>query len=343
MLRRKVLVMSGVEFLGRLLPALSCAALALLAGLGSTGAAKARELRAADIQAEGFASVQALREMGEVVTERSGGRHKMTVFHAGELGDEGQTIEQTRAGVIDISRVNAVEIGQFAPALKVLALPYLFRSDDHVRNVIDGPIGDEILASLDGYGFVGLTFYDAGARSIYTATKAVRTLSDLKGLRLRVQQSELMDEMATALGAEPIRLSYLRIPTALSTGLIDAAEGNWPAFMTGGHYKVAPFYSLTEHTRAPSVVIMSRHVWDTLSPQDRAIIHDAARESAKHMREAWRRAEDAARKQAVAAGVTIVNDIDRKPFAQATEPLRDKLAADPALGLLIQRIEAAQW
>jgi len=334
--------MRGAGRPGRLLPALSCAALALLAGLGSTAAAKARDLRAADIQAEGFASVQALHEMGQLVTERTGGRHKMTVFHAGELGDEGQTIEQTRAGVIDISRVNAVEIGQFAPALKVLALPYLFRSDDHVHNVIDGPIGDEILASLDGYGFVGLTFYDAGARSLYTAAKLVQTLADLKGLRLRVQQSELMDKMATALGAEPIRLSYLRIPTALSTGLIDAAEGNWPAFMTGGHYKVAPFYSLTEHTRAPSVVIMSRRVWDELPPQDRAIIHDAARESAMHMREAWRRAEDAARKQASAAGVTIVNDIDRKPFAQATEPLRDELAADPALGPLIERIEAAQ-
>jgi tripartite ATP-independent transporter DctP family solute receptor len=343
MLRRKASAMSGVALLGRLLPALPCAALAVVAGLGTTAAAKARDLRAADIQAEGFASVQALREMGEVVTQRTGGRHKMTVFHAGELGDEGQTIEQTRAGVIDISRVNAVEIGQFAPALKVLALPFLFRSDDHVHNVIDGPIGNEILASLAAYGFVGLTFYDAGARSIYTATKAVRTLPDLKGLRLRVQQSELMDKMATALGAEPIQmLSYSRIPTAFSTGLIDAAEGNWPAFMSGGHYKIAPFYSLTEHTRAPSVVIMSRRVWDELSPQDRAIIHDAARESAMHMREAWRHAEDAARNQASAAGVTIVNDIDRKPFAQATEPLRDELAADPTLGPLIQRIEAAQ-
>jgi tripartite ATP-independent transporter DctP family solute receptor len=341
-LRRKALAIRDVGRLGRLLPALPCAALAVFAVSGSTIAVRARDLRAADIQVEGFASVQALREMGQLVTERTGGRHKMTVFHSGELGDEGQTIEQTRAGVIDISRVNAVEIGQFAPALNVLALPFLFRSTDHVHNVIDGPIGNEILASLDAYGFVGLTFYDAGARSIYTATKAVRTLADLKGLRMRVQQSELMDKMATALGAEPIRLSYLRIPTALSTGLIDVAEGNWPAYMTGGHYKVAPFYSLTEHTRAPSVVIMSHSVWDKLPPQDRATIHDAARESAEHMREAWRRAEDAARNQASAARVAIVNDIDRKPFAQATEPLRGELAADPALGALIQRIEAAQ-
>jgi TRAP-type C4-dicarboxylate transport system substrate-binding protein len=201
------------------------------------------------------------------------------------------------------------------------------------------PESSPSLASSD---FVGLTFYDAGARSIYTATKLVKTLADLKGLRLRVQQSELMEEMAKALGADPVRLSYLRIPIALSTRLIDGAEGNWPAFMTGGHYKVAPFYTLTEHTRAPSVVIMSRRVWDELSPQDRAIIHDAARESAKYMRAAWRRAEDQSRKEAVKAGVTIVNDIVRKPFEEATKALRDELQANPRFGPLIDRIEAAQ-
>jgi tripartite ATP-independent transporter DctP family solute receptor len=334
--------MNGFGLLGGLLPALFSAALALVAAIGLTIAAEGRDLRAADIQGEGFASVAALHYMDRLVTERTGGRQRMTVFHSGELGDEGQTIEQTRAGIIDINRVNAVEIGQFAPVLNVLALPFLFRSNDHLHHVVDGPIGDEILASLDAYGFVGLTFYDAGARSLYTATKPVKTLSDLKGLRLRVQQSDLMDKMAKALGADPVRLSYLRIPTALSTRLIDGAEGNWPAFMTGGHYKVAPFYSLTEHTRAPSVVIMSRRVWDELSLQDRTIIHDAARESARYMREAWRRAEDQARDQAAKAGVTIVNDIVRKPFEEATKPLRDELHTDPTFGPLIDRIDDAQ-
>jgi tripartite ATP-independent transporter DctP family solute receptor len=334
--------MSGFGLLGSFLPVPSYAALALVAGIGSTIVVEARDFRAADIQVEGFSTVQALRYMDQLVTERTGGRHRIRVFHSGELGDEGQTIEQTRAGIIAINRVNAVEIGQIAPALNVLALPFLFRSNDHLHNVIDGAIGDEILASLASYGFVGLTFYDAGARSVYTATKAVRTLADLKGLRLRVQQSDLMDKMAKALGANPVRLSYLRIPSALSTQLVDGAEGNWPAFMTGGHYKLAPFYTLTEHTRAPSVVIMSRRVWDELSLQDRTIIYDAARESARYMREAWRRAEDQARDQAAKAGVIIVNDIVRKPFEEATKPLRDELHTDPTFGPLIDRIDDAQ-
>ena len=318
------------------------AGLALAAGIESTTAGNARDLRAADIQVKGFATVQALQYMGRLIAERSDGRLKITIFPSGELGDEGKTIEQTRAGVIDISRVNAVEIGQFAPAFNVLALPFLFRSNDHLHNVIDGPIGDELLASLDAYGFVGLTFYDVGARSLYSATKVIRTLADFKGLRLRVQRSELMDKMAKALGADPIRISYLQIPAAFSTGLIDAAEGNWPAFMTGGHYKIAPFYSLTEHTRAPGVLIMSRRVWDELSAADRMIMQTAARESAKYEREVWQRAEDGARNQAAVRGITIVNDIDRKPFAEVTKPLRDELIADPALGPLILQIESAQ-
>jgi tripartite ATP-independent transporter DctP family solute receptor len=337
-----IMLFGGGAATSSLAAVLLYAGLALAAEIDSTVPGNVRDLRAADIQVENFATVQALKYMGRLIAERSGGQLKITIFPSGELGDEGQTIEQTRAGVIDISRVNAVEIGQFDPALNVLALPFLFRSNDHLHNVIDGPIGDELLASLDAYGFVGLTFYDVGARSLYSATKLVRTLADLKGLRLRVQRSELMDKMAKALGADPIRLSYLRIPTALSTGLIDAAEGNWPAFMTGGHYKVAPFYSLTEHTRAPGVLIMSHRVWDELSAADRVIMQTAARESAKYEREAWQRAEDEARNQAAARGITIVNDIDRKPFAEVTKPLRDELTADPALGPLILQIESAQ-
>jgi tripartite ATP-independent transporter DctP family solute receptor len=340
--RESIKLLGGAAATWSLAVVLLYAGLALATGIESTMPGNTHGLRAADIQVEGFATVQALQYMRRLVVERSDGRLKITIFPSGELGNEGQTIEQTRAGVIDISRVNAVEIGQYAPAFNVLALPFLFRSNDHLHNVIDSPIGDELLASLDAYGFVGLTFYDVGARSLYSATKLVRTLADFKGLRLRVQRSELMDKMAKALGADPIRLSYLQIPAALSTGLIDAAEGNWPAFMTGGHYKIAPYYSLTEHTRAPGVLIMSRHVWDTLSVADRVIMQTAARESAKYEREEWQRAEDEARNQAAVKGITIINDIDRKPLAEATKPLRNELIADPVLGPLILRIESAQ-
>src|SRR4051812_10268576 len=163
----------------------------------------AREFRAADTQAEDYPTVQALRLMGDMIAERSGGRDRIRVFHSRQLGEEKETIEQTRAGAIDLNRTNGALIGNFVPAMNVLAMPFLFRSIDHLQKVLDGPIGNEILGSFEPYGFVGLTFYDSGARSIYNGTRPVRSLADIKGMRLRVQQSELMSDMIRALGAEP--------------------------------------------------------------------------------------------------------------------------------------------
>src|SRR3954468_6296979 len=154
--------------------------------------AAAREFRAADTQAEDYPTVQALRLMGRMIAERSGGRDEIRVFHSRQLGEEKETIEQTRAGAIDLNRTNGALIGNYVPAMNVLAMPFLFRSIDHLQKVLDGPIGNEILNSFEPYGFVGLAFYDSGARSIYNSVRAIRSIADIKGLRLRVQQSQLM-------------------------------------------------------------------------------------------------------------------------------------------------------
>jgi len=319
-----------------------CAAVAMVAGPGSIVAGNAREFRVADIQDETYPTVQALRFMDQLVTERTGGRHRMRVFHSRQLGEESQTIEQTRVGAIDMNRINVGAIGNFAPSLNVLGLPFLFRTLDHMYKVVEGPIGDEILASLEPYGFIGLTYYDSGARSIYTTTKPIKTLADLKGLRIRVQQSDLMTKMVKALGAEPVGLAYGQVLTALSTKLVDGAENNWPSFVTTGHYKVAPYYTETLHTMGPEVLIMSRRAWADLSVEDRAIFRAAARDSSKYMKGQWQSWEERSRREAVEGGVMMVSDVDRKPFEDATKPLRDELRADPAFGSLIERIAAVQ-
>src|SRR3954467_12240682 len=213
--------------------------------------AVAREFRAADTQAEDYPTVQALRLMGDMIAERSGGRDRIRVFHSRQLGEEKETIEQTRAGAIDLNRTNGALIGNFVPAMNVLAMPFLFRSIDHLQKVLDGPIGNEILNSFEPYGFVGLTFYDSGARSIYNSVRPIRSIDDLKGLRIRVQQSEQMVEMIRSLGADPVELPYGQVLTGLSTKLIDGAENNWPSFVTTDHYKFAGYYTLTEHTMSP--------------------------------------------------------------------------------------------
>jgi tripartite ATP-independent transporter DctP family solute receptor len=321
----------------------SCRTAALLiAALLALPAAEAREFRVADTQAEDYPTVQALQFMARIVEERTAGRHRIRVFHSRQLGEEKDTIEQTRVGAIDLNRTNVAPIGSLIPAANVLALPFLFRSFDHLHKVLDHTIGDEILAGFPQHGFVGLAFYDSGSRSIYNSVKPVRTLADMKGLRIRVQQSELMSDMISALGAEPVELPYGQVLTGLSTRLIDGAENNWPSYVTTNHYKLAPYYTLTEHTMGPEVLVMSLRAWESLSAEDKDVFRDAARKSSTFMRGVWSGLEERSREQARAAGTTIVADFDRKPFENAMTAIHAKTVTDPDLHQLIERIRQVQ-
>jgi tripartite ATP-independent transporter DctP family solute receptor len=321
----------------------SCRTAALLiAALLALPAAEAREFRVADTQAEDYPTVQALQFMARIVEERTAGRHRIRVFQSRQLGEEKDTIEQTRVGAIDLNRTNVAPIGSLIPAANVLALPFLFRSFDHLHKVLDHTIGDEILAGFQQHGFVGLAFYDSGSRSIYNSVKPVRTLADMKGLRIRVQQSELMSDMISALGAEPVELPYGQVLTGLSTRLIDGAENNWPSYVTTNHYKLAPYYTLTEHTMGPEVLVMSMRAWESLSAEDKDVFRDAARKSSTFMRGVWSGLEERSREQARAAGNTIVADFDRKPFENAMTAIHAKTVTDPDLRQLIERIRQVQ-
>ena len=219
---------------------------------------------------------------------------------------------------------------------------YPTRSIEHLHKVLDGPIGNDILGSFEDYGFVGLTFYDSGARSVYNSVRPVRSIADMRGLRIRVQQSQLMSDMIRALGAEPIELPYGQVLTALATKLIDGAENNWPSYVTTDHYKFAGYYTLTEHTASPEVLVMSLKAWDSLSDDEREIFRDAALQSNLFMREKWKALEARSRRQAEAAGVTIVTDFDRKPFEAAMAGLYADAQRDPATAELIERIRKVE-
>ncbi|MCA6105223.1 TRAP transporter substrate-binding protein [Bradyrhizobium australafricanum] len=298
----------------------------------------AREFRTADTQNEDYPTVQALNYMDRLIAERTAGRHRIVVFHSRQLGEEKETLEQTRAGAIDLNRTNVALIGTMVPSVNVLAMPFLFRSPEHLQTALDGPIGSEILNSLGDHGFVGLAFYDSGARSIYNSVRPVRSLDDLKGLRVRVQQSERMSDMVRALGAQPVQMPYGQVLTGFATGLIDGAENNWASFVTTGHYKYAGYYTLTRHTFSPDVLLMSQKAWASLSPEEQTIFREAAQRSSAYMRERWRELEERSRQQAELAGVKIVTDIDRKPFEAAMAGIYAKAERDPAVSALIERI-----
>jgi tripartite ATP-independent transporter DctP family solute receptor len=303
-------------------------------------AAPGRTFRAADNQAESYPTVQALQFMDRLVRERTEGRHKIQVFHSRQLGEEKDTIEQTRVGAIDINRVNVTPLAHLAPMTQVLVLPFLFRSQEHLDRVLQGEIGDEILESFRQSGLVGLTFYVSGARSVYNEVRPVRTPADMQGLTIRVQQSNVMDDLMRALGAKPVTLSYGQVLAALQMKLIDGAENNWPSYVSTGHNSAARYIALTEHVMAPEVLVMSAKAWDALSPEDQEIFKDAAKQSSRFMRSRWDEYERSMRE--LASGTSVITEVDRRAFEEAARSVRDKYLGDPAQRALAERILALQ-
>lgn len=329
--------------MGKPLEMLICWSVAILAALCCSAApAGARDFRAADTQTADYPTVLALEYMSRIVADRTQGRYRIVVFHSRQLGEEKETIEQTRVGAIDLNRINAAPLSALTPEIKTLGLPFLFRSNEHMWTVLHGDIGQQILASLHPHGLVGLTFYESGARSIYNSVRPIRTPEDAKGLRIRVQQSELQKAMIRAIGAEPIALAYGQVMTGLSTGIIDGAENNWPSYVTTDHYKVARHYTLTEHTMTPEVLVMSRKAWDALTPEDQKTFRQAARDSSNFMNTQWRAWEERAREEARSAGNSIIEDVDRRPFEAAMKPIYDEAMRDARVRDLVEKIRAVK-
>ncbi len=305
-------------------------------------AAEPREFRVADTQAKDHPTAQALVHMSELVSDRTQGRHRIIIYPgAVVLGEQEASFEQMYAGAIDINRTNMAPLTSFVGKANIFGLPYLFRSADHLHRILDGPIGEDILQSLEPHGFVGLAFFEAGARSVYTVRRPVRTIDDIKGLHIRLQQSDLMVEMFTTLGAEPVILPYTRTKTALATGLIDAGENNWPSYVTSDHYSVAPYFALTEHTMTPDVLIMSMETWSSLDPADQKIFRSAARETSIFLRSQWKIWEANLHKKAVDLGVTVI-EIDRKPLEAALTGLYTKVLTDSHSRHLVESIQKDQ-
>lgn len=318
--------------------ALAGSALALGFGLS----AEAKEFRSADVHPNDYPTVQAVMHMGKLISERTKGKHSIKVFGQSALGSEKDTVEQTKLGALDMVRVNTAAFNHIVPETIIPSLPFLFRSTEHMRKVLDGPIGEEILASLTAQGFVGLAFYDSGSRSFYTTKKAIKSVADMKGLKIRVQQSDMWVAMMQAMGANATPLPYAEVYTALRTGVVDGAENNWPSYESSRHYEVAQYYSRTEHSMAPELLVFSLKVWESLPKDEQGIIRAAAKESVPVMRKLWDAREEASRKKVETGGAKIESAVDKKSFADAMKPVYDRFAATPKLKSLVERIQQVQ-
>jgi tripartite ATP-independent transporter DctP family solute receptor len=327
-------MISRRHLMGCIAAASAFASLALPAAAQTT-------LRSTDIHPDGYPTVEAVKHIGKLMESRSNGRIKINVFHSGQLGTEKDTIEQTRFGVIDLNRINMAPFNNLIPATNVPSLPFVFRSVDHMRKVMDGPIGEGILKEFEKHDLVGLAFYDSGSRSFYNSKRPITKPDDMKGLKIRVQQSDMFVALVSALGANATPMAFGEVYSALQTGVIDGAENNWPSFESTKHFEVSKFYSLTEHSLSPEVLVMSKRSFDKLSKEDQEALKASAKESVKVMRDLWDAREKASEAK-VKAGGAVVNTVEKKAFIDAMKPVYDRFVTDAALKDLVARIQAVQ-
>ena len=308
----------------------------VLAASGAT--AQEMVLRSADTHPDGYPTVEAVKYMGELLKERTQGRISVEVFASHQLGEEKETIEQTRFGVIDMNRVNMAPLNGLVPETIVPSLPYIFKTKDQMREVMDGEVGEEILKAFEPHDLIGLAFYDSGSRSFYNTKKPIMSPDDMQGMKIRVQQSDLFIDMMNALGANATPMAYGEVYSGLQTGLIDGAENNWPSYESSKHYEVAKYYSLDGHSMAPEVLVMAKSTWEKLTPEDQEIVKQAAKDSVVKMRELWDAEEVKAQKIVKDAGVEV-NEVDNAPFVEKMQPIYEKYAGSGNLKDMVSRIQ----
>jgi tripartite ATP-independent transporter DctP family solute receptor len=313
-------------------------------GIGLSTPAFAQEkmvFKASDVHPAGYPTVVAVEDMGKKLSAATNGRLSILMYPSMQLGGEKEAIEQAQVGALQIARVSVGALGPVVDDLNVFNLPFLFRNTAHMEKVIDGKIGEELLQKITNNPnthLVGLCWMDAGARSMYDTKHPIKSIADLKGLKVRVMGNPMFVDMMNDLGGNGVPMGYDQVFSALQTGVVDGAENNPPSFVFDNHYQVAKYFTLTEHLIVPEVLVFSRITWDKLSASDRTLIMKLAREAQFDERKLWKAKEADAFERMKAANIEVDRIADKKPFQDAVKPVWDKYGAKYAD--LIKEIEA---
>ena len=289
-------------------------------------------LTLSEVHAEGYPTTLADYEFARLVEERTEGRIKIDVYSGGTLyGEETGSIEALQIGDLAFARVSASPVASYVPALNVIQLPYLYRDGEHMWQVLNGEIGQQMLADIEesGSGLVGLCYYDAGARNFYTTTP-VNSVEDMAGLKIRLQNNPMMVEMVQLLGGNGVTgIGPNDVYSAIQQGTIDGAENNWPTYESMGDYQVAPYFVLDGHTRVPEILLASKAVLDTLDPADVEIIKECAKETQAYEIEQWALREQSSEEKVTAEGVVVAELTPEQiaAFQERMQPLYAKYGA----------------
>ncbi len=298
-----------------------------------------RILTATDVHVKDYPTVAAVQWIGKQLEQETGGRLRLRVYHSGQLGRESEAIDMARFGAIDITRVYSGALNNAFPLTQALSLPYVFDSVPHLRAALDGKVGATVLQGFEKRDLVGLAIYDCGARSFYNVRRPIYTPADMHGLKFRVPASDIFMRMIRLLGGNPTPLAYGEVFSALQTHLIDGAENNLRSFHSSRQFEAAHYWSQTEHSYSPDVLLISRRSLDSLSKRDQALLLDISRASVAVMRKLWDESEATARQELIASHVRM-NDCDLDAFRKAVAPLLADYHRDPAIEALYREIRS---
>jgi tripartite ATP-independent transporter DctP family solute receptor len=297
-------------------------------------------LKATDVHPLGYPTVEAVVRMGKKLEAGTNGRLSIQMYPSMQLGGEKEMIEQAQVGALAIARISVGPMGPIVPELNVFNLPFMFRDNAHMEKVIDGPIGDELLKKLSDHptaGLIGLCWMNAGSRNVYNSKKPIRSVEDLKGLKIRMMGNPVFVDTMNALGGNGVAMGFDQLVNAMQTGVVDGAENNEPSYTTGQHFRYAKYYSMTGHLIIPEILVFSKKTFESLSKEDQALILKLAKEAQQEQRGLWYEMEKKSIGQMKEAGVEISEVADKKPFQAAVKPVWDKYGAQ--LSSLIQRIQ----
>lgn len=312
-----------------MLPVWAAAVLCLSGCFAGNATVPEYVLTYAENQPQNYPTSLGGERFAELVQERTDGKVVIQMKYGGEYGTDEEVVSQMVFGGIDFARVSLAVLADEVPALNVLQMPFLYTDANHMWRILDGQIGEELLDSLKTEGLLGLSWYDAGARSFYSTTP-IRTVKDMKDLTVRVQNSQLAMDMVSLLGGDPVYVDHNDVHYAFETGKIDAAENNWPVYQYMDHYLVAKYYTVVEHTRVPDIQIVSSRTWQQLPEEYRQIIMDCAKESAAYQRNLWVRNDIFARATVIDSGCEVIflTGEEKQDFRDAVAPLYKTYCAD---------------
>ena len=263
----------------------------------------------------------AIDTFAKEVAARTGGRYKIETFYSGALGGERECVEAVQLGTQELTFTSTGPIPNFVPETRILDIPFLFRDKAHARAVLDGPIGQELLAKFDSKGFKALAWAENGVRHMTNSKRAVNAPDDLKGLKMRTMENPVHVAAYKGFGIITTPMAFPEVFTALQQGTVDGQENPLSVIMSAKFDQVQKHLSLTGHVYSPGVFLMNKGMFDKLPDADRKAFVEAALEGVKANRA--RVDEDDAKGVAElrARGMTVVDTLDKGKFVAALAPV----------------------